>query len=332
MITEQPSVNNNVPSGEKVEHVPECLVCGALSPKFLFQGKDDRYSYPESFPVVRCPHCGLVYLQRRPQETIIGELYKRYYSLGNPPAREPEKSIGWKLLLKKSFLMNLYHWLKITREDLYNTISFRPGIRILDIGSGAVPECAPKMLRDGVEWMAVEVDERKCRLLEDAGLTAFCGTLEEFQITQPFHFDYIILSQVLEHVYQPRRFLSLCRALLRSGGKIILSCPNYDSFLRKQHDKRWLHWHIPYHVAHYSHSSLTFLASPIGLNITKFYTYTPVTWFFAQKHLARGKPYDDKYLARHELRWGQRLLDLYLAPQHHLHKGDALFAELQISI
>ena len=178
----------------------------------------------------------------------------------------------------------------------------------------------------------MEVDKRKCQALEKAGLKTFCGTVEAFQKTQPLPFDYIILSQVLEHVYQPRQFLTTCRLLLRSGGRIILSCPNYDSFLREQHGKKWFHWHIPYHAAHYSLSSLTFLARSIGLSVTKFYTYTPVTWLYAQKQVARGRAYSDSFLTKHGLRWGQRLLDIYLAPCHRAHKGDALFAELEISV
>ena len=331
MVSNMSFIKKSIISGEIFEQVSKCLVCGAQSQKFLFQGRDDRYSYPGLFPLVQCPHCGLVYLQVRPDEATISELYKRYYSLGNPQAKNREQSPGWKHLLKKSFIMNVYNWIKITREDLYLNLPIRPGIRLLDIGSGTVPENAPEMLRNGVDWLAVEVDERKCDLLQKAGLKTFWGTLQAFAKTNPSPFDYIILSQVLEHVYQPIPFLRACRSLLRPGGRIILSCPNYDSFLRKKSGDRWLHWHIPYHVAHYSHGNVTLLANAVGLHVAGFYTYTPVTWFFAQQQIARGRAYNDSFLGRHGLRWGQRLLDCYLAPYHRQHQGDALFAELELA-
>ncbi len=180
MVSNMSFIKKSIISGEIFEQVSKCLVCGAQSQKFLFQGRDDRYSYPGLFPLVQCPHCGLVYLQVRPDEATISELYKRYYSLGNPQAKNREQSPGWKHLLKKSFIMNVYNWIKITREDLYLNLPIRPGIRLLDIGSGTVPENAPEMLRNGVDWLAVEVDERKCDLLRKAGLKTFWGTLQAF--------------------------------------------------------------------------------------------------------------------------------------------------------
>ena len=161
-------------------------------------------------------------------------------------------------------------------------------------------------------------------------IESFWGTLETYCETNPAPFDYIVLSQVLEHIYQPRQFLMSCKSLLRPGGRIVLSCPNYDSFLREQHGQRWLHWHIPYHVAQYNLHTLTLLAESMGLRISRFATFTPITWFFTQRQLAQGIAYHDSLLDKDRLRWFQRLLDVYLASQHRLDQGDALMAQLEI--
>ena len=318
-------IKKSIISGEIFEQVSKCLVCGAQSQKFLFQGRDDRYGYPGAFTVVACPNCGLAYLSTRPQATQLADLYQKYYPEVNYVVNTAEQVPAWKALLKNSPLMAAYLWIKITRENLYANIPLRPGQRILDVGSGTVDlKDVRQIIRHGSEWLAVEVDEKKCRALANAGLQTFLGTIEAFQATGPDPFDYIVLSQVLEHVYQPRQFLDSCRSLLKPGGRIILSCPNYDSFLRKKSGDRWLHWHIPYHVAHYSHGNITLLATAMGLHVAGFYTYTPITWFFAQQQIARGRAYNDSFLGRHGLRWGQRLLDWYLAPYHRQHQGDAL--------
>jgi 2-polyprenyl-3-methyl-5-hydroxy-6-metoxy-1,4-benzoquinol methylase len=315
-----------------IEQVTRCLVCDCQDQKPLFQGRDDRYGYPGAFTVVACPNCGLAYLSTRPQAAQVADLYQKYYPEVNYEVNTTEPVPAWKALLKNSPLMAAYLWIKITRENLYANLPLRPGQRILDVGSGAVDlKDVRQIIRHGSEWLAVEVDEKKCRALATAGLQTFLGTIEAFQATGPAPFDYIVLSQVLEHVYQPRQFLDSCRSLLKPGGRIILSCPNYDSFLRKKSGDRWLHWHIPYHVAHYSHGNVRLLANAVGLHVAGFYTYTPVTWFFAQQQIARGRAYNDSFLGRHGLRWGQRLLDYYLAPYHRQHQGDALFAELELA-
>ena len=310
MITNQPDVKKSNEIGGEFEKVATCLVCGHNQQVFLFNGRDDRYGYPESFPVVKCWNCGLVYLGARPHVTRVGDLYERYYSMVNFEDQKDKQSDNLKVRLKKTPLLTLFRSIKVTREDLYRNISIRPGVRILDIGSGISTENAHNVLLQGGDWVAVEVDERKCRILEQSGLQSFWGTLETYCGTNPAPFDYIVLSQVLEHIYQPRQFLTSCKSLLRPGGRIVLSCPNYDSFLREQHGQRWLHWHIPYHVAQYNHRTLTLLAESMGLRISTFATFTPITWFFTQRRLAQGIAYHDSLLDKDRLRWFQRLFDV----------------------
>jgi 2-polyprenyl-3-methyl-5-hydroxy-6-metoxy-1,4-benzoquinol methylase len=330
MISNQPNVKTSNEIGREFEQVAHCLVCGDEQQVFLFNGRDDRYDYPESFPVVKCLNCGLVYLGARPHVTRVGDLYERYYSLKYFEDSKAKQTDNWKATLKKSSLLRLYRFIKVGREDLYRQIPVRFGVRILDIGSGVSTENAHNILLQGGDWVAVEVDERKCRVLEQSGLQSFWGTLETYSETNPAPFDYIVLSQVLEHIYQPRQFLTSCKSLLRPGGRVILSSPNYDSFLREQHGQRWLHWHIPYHVAQYNLHTLTLLAESIGLRIFAFATFTPITWFFVQRRLSHGIAYHDSLLDKYGLRLLQRFLDVYLRRHHRLNKGDALVAQLEV--
>jgi SAM-dependent methyltransferase len=50
----------------------------------------------------------------------------------------------------------------------------------------------------------------------------------------PNHFDAVCSFQTLEHVPNPRGFLSTASAMLRPGGKLLLGIPNGDSFLKYQ--------------------------------------------------------------------------------------------------
>lgn len=308
-----------------VETVDRCLACDDQRQELLFYGSDDRYGYPGSFPIVKCQSCGLVYLGKRIAPAAVGQLYEKYYISTSAAGG---KLAAWKNRLKKIGLLSLCQLIFSSRENPYKLISLKPGLRVLDVGSGVV-EDRQQILQQGGEWLGVDVNPKVCQALQNAGLPGFCGTLEQFYETRPEPFDYVILSQVLEHVYRPRQFLRVARSLLRPHGNIILSCPNYDSFLRQRYERRWLHWHVPYHVAHYNRSTLTQLAQAAGLNIVQFQTFTNSTWLYAQEQLAKGVPYSDGFLAKK--RWQQRWLDLRLVSQHRLHRGDVIVARLEVN-
>ena len=49
---------------------------------------------------------------------------------------------------------------------------------------------------------------------------------------------------------------------------------------------RWLNWHVPYHINHFSRKSLEFLAEKSGYRIETILTITPNLWVDLQKRLA----------------------------------------------
>jgi 2-polyprenyl-3-methyl-5-hydroxy-6-metoxy-1,4-benzoquinol methylase len=198
----------------------------------------------------------------------------------------------------------------------------------LDVGSGLVLPEVNRLRKLGAQWVGVEIDPEVCRLLASDGVQTYAGTLEDFARTNPEPFDYLVLSQVLEHIYHPQSFLSTARSLLRAGGKIVLSCPNFDSFLRKRYGELWLGWHVPYHVTHYNRQTLDRLAQATGFRISRLLTVTPSNWFQAQRQMAKGLKFRPDFLAKN--RSLQRLLDIYLATRHLSLLGDAILAELEI--
>ena len=216
-----------------IEDVQNCLICNFDNPIFKFYGSDDRFGYPGEFPVVECPKCGLGYLAKRIKEEYIGELYDHYYrtrskiGISNVPG-------FWRSYLKKiPFLLFLYNNIFRSSYNLYDYLKFKKNIRVLDVGSGFIPDKAKEIIKQHGHWIAVEVDSEISRSLRKQGLPVYCGTLEEYLETKPQSFDYIILSQIIEHIYNPKKFLRIVRSLLSRGGKVILSCPNYDSFLKE---------------------------------------------------------------------------------------------------
>ena len=77
-------------------------------------------------------------------------------------------------------------------------------------------------------------------------------------------FDYVILSEVIEHVSDPMEFIASLKSLLRPGGVILLTTPNKSAFPRKA---LWVTDIPPIHLWWFSRESIEILAMKNGLNI-----------------------------------------------------------------
>lgn len=90
------------------------------------------------------------------------------------------------------------------------------------------------------------------------------------------HFDTIISTEVIEHLYAPRKFILLCKSLLGENGRLIISTPYHgylkyltisilgcmDSHLEALTDRG--------HIKFWSKKTLTKLLKEQGFKVTQF--------------------------------------------------------------
>jgi SAM-dependent methyltransferase len=94
--------------------------------------------------------------------------------------------------------------------------------RLLDLGCGSKP-----FRRPGIDWVGFDVEGNP---FADAVGSA---------TSLPFadgSFDHVLSTQVLEHVDDPQRTLMECARVLRPGGTLILSAPQYWELHEQPHD------------------------------------------------------------------------------------------------
>lgn len=101
-------------------------------------------------------------------------------------------------------------------------------LRVLDVGCGNGSELALPLARLGFQVTGIDIHEPSIeharRLgVEFANLSYVCGRVEELE-AQPY--DVVILSEVLEHLREPRSLLLAGRAHLGGNGIIIITVPN----------------------------------------------------------------------------------------------------------
>ncbi len=103
-----------------------------------------------------------------------------------------------------------------------------PRTRVLDLGCGNGDLLAWLVENKQVVATGIEQDKDKAASCISRGLSVLQGDLNEEVDDYPdLNFDYVILSQTLQQVYEPARLLY---SLSRIGRRFIVSFPNFSHY------------------------------------------------------------------------------------------------------
>lgn len=180
-------------------------------------------------------------------------------------------------------------------------------LRILEVGCnlgflGAI------VVRYGHEYIGLDVqaDAIACAR-RYYGDHFVCMPVEEFASAAPVPFDLVCSFEVIEHVPDPRAFLTSCLALLAPMGRLVLSTPNGDLVRRDQ----WFPIDLPpIHLTVFARRTFE-VAMPPGYELGFPFSVQPrsdlsgVGWWLRRwSTLSNGAPVsdptDDRFYARAE--------------------------------
>lgn len=106
--------------------------------------------------------------------------------------------------------------------------TIEPGSRVLDLGCGNGDLLAWLATNKKVIGTGIEQDKTKAAACIARGLSVLQGDLNDEVDDYPdCSFDYVILSQTLQQVFEPARLLY---SLARIGRKVIVSFPNFSHY------------------------------------------------------------------------------------------------------
>ena len=245
-----------------------CHGCTYLKHKGLF---DDRHGYPKKFDIYKCFNCGFIQTQPQLSFEELSDIYTNYY-----PKRDADidgiidsaKNIPNKNTILKNGWSTTCH---------YQT---KTGQKVLDVGCGTCQSLLEIKRFGGKAW-GIDPDRNSREVAKKLKLNFHLGTIHDFNAKEKF-FNLITVSQVLEHEADPLLFLLECKKYLNNSGKIILSFPNTGSLSQNIYGKKWIHWHIPYHLNHFNRKSFVTLAQKAELKIDSIKTVTPNLWTILQ--------------------------------------------------
>lgn len=264
---------------------PACPVCCETEISPWQEVFDDRYGHPDQFELVRCRNCGHFMTRPSFSENDLTYLYGTYYPRKNITS---EQVVAEAARVRQAF-GRVRRWLM--GVDNQGQYSARPGEKMLDVGCGSGLSLLQAKLM-GVNAWGIEADPNAQRFADELELRIHHGGLQD----APFagtSFDIVVLNQVIEHIPEPDKALQIIRQRLAPNGRVIMVFPNANSLWCKLSGLRWINWHIPYHLHHFTLKTFTRMAERCGYRVVRSRTITPNLWTSLQiranrQSIARG--------------------------------------------
>lgn len=246
-----------------------CPICESNNNQKFYQLYDDRYGYPDTFSLFLCPFCKHKYLEHDFSSNDLGNLYTNYYP------RSVFSIDNYKPLTYKN---NFTSWFNGEKRAAYTYVP--KGVKILDIGCGFGQSLGYHKER-GCNVYGVEADANILKVIEKYEFNVKVGLFDASDYEDNF-FDYVTMDQVLEHTRNPIETMQGISKILKENGKVVISLPNSNGWGAKVFGKRWINWHTPYHLQHFSEKSIEIIAKKANFDVVSFKTITSSEWLYYQ--------------------------------------------------
>ena len=238
--------------------MPNCLSCGEKSDKVWTSTVDLEYkSTPDNYFYFSCKYCNSVFIDPIPLHKLNIIYPDNYYSYN----------------IKNNFISKIKD--QIDKYKFRNILSKieKSEISILDIGGGdghKLDLC--KSIDSRVSSTTIiDINNKVQSLAQSKGHYFILSSVEDYNFARKY--DLVLAYNLIEHLNNPKHFLSKISGLLDDDGLLVIQTPNIDCVdaicFGRQY---WAGLHCPRHWILFNETSLRNLISSVGLN-TYFLTY-----------------------------------------------------------
>ena len=236
-----------------------CDLCHSMNTHDYLCVRDRIYNLPGEFQLVKCDHCGLLYINPRPDRASIGAFYPDLdYHAFRPDG-------GIKAQVKKI----------LRNSEAKSLLDGLPqGARVLEIGCGT-GELLVALRERGAQVMGIEPNAAAVATGQKTyGLHIEHGMLDDIPL-EPGQFDLVLMKYALEHVHSPRETLTAIQKLLKTDGRAVFWVPNSESADARLFGVWWRGLDAPRHLYIFTPLTMRELIESAGMQLSRI-TYSPV--------------------------------------------------------
>jgi SAM-dependent methyltransferase len=211
----------------------------------------------ETYRLVRCDGCDLVYLPERPNPADLDVFYGDAYLCYESYER------------RGAIMQGLARAVARLKAREIRRLMPRDRAVLLDYGCGSGTWLA--QIRDlAPEWrlLGTDVVDAPLETVRAAGIEAHCCDESSLLAhVERGSVGVVHLFHVIEHVPSPSRTLAALREVLAPGGAILGQTPNVGSTGNRFWGDLWNQWHVPRHFVLFDDRTLARHAEAAGLEV-----------------------------------------------------------------
>jgi len=217
-----------------------CLICESDK---LSELPDFKSSF-----LCKCGSCGFVFAKKIPTEQELEEHYEGYG--------------------RNDYLSPIT--IKRYNELLDSFEKYRKTNRLIDVGCG-IGYFLEEAIKRGWEVYGTEYTDEAVKICQGKGITMLKGKLDPSKLVD-MEFDVITSFEVIEHINNPNEELSNFNKILRKGGMVYITTPNFNSLLRYRLKSAYNVITYPEHLSYYTPKTLSKVFTGNGFKKEKILT------------------------------------------------------------
>ena len=239
--------------------VSACLVCGSQEFAPLFKASDRLYhTTAKEFAVVRCGECGLVRLDPHPAPDELRHYYPENYWFSPDQTAASRMEEAYRRFVLRDHVQFVAQALR----------SSRARGPLLDVGCGGGLFLG-MMRQRGFRVVGLDSSREAAAIAWRRQLApAVCADMEKAPL-RAGSFAGITMFHVMEHLYDPRAYLTAAHALLAEDGRLVVQVPNAASWQFRLLGRAWNGVDVPRHLFDFRDRDVEQLLQQCGFEVVR---------------------------------------------------------------
>jgi SAM-dependent methyltransferase len=215
----------NVPTRFHEDQKMLCPICDSNA--LTFCGQIQGYRLKSYFNIFECANCGSSHADPRVVDERIYDAI--YNNLSKVPGYSRYHNLATRILRERdplNYIANIEECYFAVRKSLMEKVADKSRTTILEVGCGQ-GYLTYALARAGFDIIGVDISERAIDLARKRyGNYYYCGSLKAVVEKSCKRPQFIVATELIEHLTDPVLFVSEMLELLGSGGSLILTTPN----------------------------------------------------------------------------------------------------------